>query len=314
MEIFLSETKELKVSQVTSKQVMRDFVLDYCQRLGWIPGKMDDKLYWIAGPEGKGVYVGELNGQKVTGVAMIQHNDSYGWVGMYFCEEEHRGKGFAFKMWKTARTAIDPKVNLGLDSVVSKVHLYEREGFKSAWKLSLYNFYVPSIFEAYDSITVHNNACVAIKLATEVDFVKLKLYTEDVIGFKFDRPGLLEKWITLPTHTALAAVNDNGDVVGFGTIRETINLKEDGYLLAPLQADNIDIARFLLLKLAKGVDSTQNLVFRVYIPEINTEALEIVNEVKGDHNVGAIYIRMYTGDELPVKKEKYFGLFSFLIG
>ena len=63
-----------------------------------------------------------------------------------------------------------------------------------------------------------------------------------MIGFKLDRPGLLEKWITLPTHTALVAVNDNGDVVGFATIRKTINLKEDDYHLAPLLADNGDIA------------------------------------------------------------------------
>ena len=45
------ETKELKVSQVTSKQVMHDYVLDYCQRVGWIPGKMDDELDWVAGPD-----------------------------------------------------------------------------------------------------------------------------------------------------------------------------------------------------------------------------------------------------------------------
>ena len=42
---------------------------------------MDDELYWIAGPEGKGMCVGELNGQVVIGVAMIQHNDSCGCIG-----------------------------------------------------------------------------------------------------------------------------------------------------------------------------------------------------------------------------------------
>ena len=96
------------------------------------------------------------------------------------------------------------------------------------------------ILEVYDNMTTPDG--IIIKSATEVDFAKLKLYTEDVIGVKFDRPGLLEKWITLPTHTALVAVNDNGDVVGFANIRETINLKEDGYRLGPLLADNGDIA------------------------------------------------------------------------
>ena len=304
------ETKELKVSQVTSKQVMHDYVLDYCQRSKRIPGKMDDELDWIAGPEGKGVYVGELNGQKVTGVAMIQHNDSYGWVGMYFCEEEHRGKGLAFKTWKTVRAAIDPKLNLGLDGIVSKAHLYEREGFKRAWNISVDYLFVSSILEVYDNMTTPDG--VIIKTATEVDFAKLKLYTEDVIGVKFDRPGLLEKWITLPTHTALVAVNDNGDVVGFATIRETINLNKDGYRLGPLLADNGDIARYLLLKLAKGVNVAQKFVIFI-LYETNAEAKKILDELKKDHY--ADVVRMYTGDEPPLKKEKYFGTFSIeLVG
>ena len=300
----MEEGKILKVSEVTSKDVIRDFVLDYCQRLGWTPGKMDDELYWVAGSERIGIYVGELNGQKVTGVAMIQHNDTYGWIGLYFCEEEHRGKGLAFKTWKTARAAIDPKINLGLDAVVSAASLYEREGFKRAWQLSFYNLFVSSILEVYDNMTGADG--IIIKSATEVDFAKVKLYTEDVIGVIFDRSELLEKWITLSTHTALVAVNDNGDVVGFATIRETINLKEDGYRLAPLLADNGDIARFLILKLAKGVDSTQKI--GIYVPEINAESMKIVNEVKGQHHNNLV--RMYTGEEVPLKKEKYFGAFS----
>lgn len=297
---------ELKVSKVT-KELIHDYILDSLQRLTWLPGKMDDELFWIAGPhEGAGIYVGELNGELITGVAMLQHNDTYGWVGFYFCEEEHRGKGFAFKTWKTARAAIDPKINLGLDAVVSVAPLYEREGFKRAWKKGKYYFFVTFILQAYSNMTPLEDGII-IKSATEIDFAKLKLYIEDVIGFKFARAGILEKWITLPTHTAIVAVNNNGDIVGFATIRETINVREDGYHLAPLLADNGNIARFLLLKLAKEVESTQKFV--IYIPyEINFEAKRIVDEVKGEYKSNGI--RMYTGDELPIKKEKYFGMFS----
>ena len=300
---------ELKVKKVT-KELMHDYILDNLQRLTWLPGKMDDELFWIAGPEGAGVYVGELNGEMITGVAMLQQNDTYGWVGFYFCEEKHRGKGFAFKTWKTARVAIDPKINLGLDAVVSVSHLYEREGFKRAWKNSNYYLFVTFILQAYNNMTPPDDGII-IKSATEIDFSVLKLYVEDVIGFTFARAGILEKWITLPTHTTLVAVNDNGDVVGFAAIRETINVREDGYRLAPVLADNGNIARFLLLKLAKGVESIQKFVFQVPY-EINFEAKRIVDEVKGKHKSDAI--RMYTGSELPIKKEKYFGIFSDLTG
>ena len=306
MGIRIMEPKELKVNQVTSKELMNKYVLDYCQRLliGWVPGKMDDELSWAAGPEGAEVYVGELNGKNITGVAMIQHNNTYGWVGLYFCEEEHRGKGYAFKTWKTARAAIDPKVNLGLDAVVSAAPLYEREGFKQAWKVGIYDISVSSILEAYSNMTTPDG--ISIKPATEVNFGKLKLYTEDVIGFTFAQPGLLEKWITLPTHTAIVAVNDGGDIVGFAAIREFINCKENGHRLAPVLADTGNITRLLLLKLAKAVDSTQK--FWTCVPcEINSEAKKIGDEVKGINYMEVI--RMYTGGELPMKKEKHFGVF-----
>ncbi len=92
---------------------------------------MDDVLNWVSGPDGAGFYVGKLNGQPITGVAMIQHNKSYAWVGLYFCEEEHRGKGYAFKTWKVARASLNPEINVGLGAVVSAASLYEREGLDS---------------------------------------------------------------------------------------------------------------------------------------------------------------------------------------
>lgn len=90
---------------------------------------MDDVLNWVAGPEGAGTYVGELNGQPITGVTMIQYGDTYSWVDRYFCEEKYRGKGYAYKTWKIARAALNLQVNIGLNAVTPACFLYEREGF-----------------------------------------------------------------------------------------------------------------------------------------------------------------------------------------
>lgn len=84
---------------------------------------MDDVLFWEAGPEGAGVYVGELDGQPITAVGVIQHNDTYAWVGFYFCEEEYRGKGYAFNTWTVARAAVNPTVNLGIDACMKEMDL-----------------------------------------------------------------------------------------------------------------------------------------------------------------------------------------------
>jgi hypothetical protein len=77
------DTGDFKVYSA-SKDVVKDYVVAYAERMKGFIGKMDAELYWAAGtPEGAGIYVGELEGELITGIAMIQHNESYSWVGLY---------------------------------------------------------------------------------------------------------------------------------------------------------------------------------------------------------------------------------------
>ncbi len=184
---------ELEVSQVSYIQR-----IGFCfQKKGIVAGKMDDVLIWEAGPEGAGVYVGKLNGRPITGVAMIQHNQSYAWVSLYIISVKKSivaRASYSFKTWKVARASLNPGTNLGLDTVVSAASLYEREGFKRAWITTFCYFSVSSILEAYKNLAMPDG--VTIKPATNVDFQKLKWYVEDIIGITFARNGFLEKWIT----------------------------------------------------------------------------------------------------------------------
>ena len=211
--------EEFEVSKVSSKDELYDYVLDCIQRLGWLPGKMDHEVYWAAGPEGAGMYIGKLGGKRISAVGMLQPSNTYASVPFYFCDEEHRGKGFGFKTWKTARSALNSGVNISLDAAAAAVSLYEREGFKRAWESLFVYFLVSSILKVYGN-RKERDFGVSIKPATEVDFEKLQRYTEDVLGIAYSHSEFLKKWITLPTHTAVVAVNNNGDIVGFAAIRE----------------------------------------------------------------------------------------------
>ena len=249
--------------------------------------------------------MGKLNGDCVTFVAIAEHSSSYGSVCLYYCREEYRGKGYGLKTWRTALAGVSPTMKLGLHATMSSVPLYEREGFKSFWKILYYKAFVSSILEAYSNIPVPDG--VSVIAATEVDFAKLKEYTEKMIGFAFSHSDLLEKWITLPTHTALAAVDVSGDIVGFAAIRETIRIKKEGFILGPLIADIADIARLLLLRLASTVEQAQQ--FTVTVPyDTNPEALVIADEINGEKIQD--YMRMYTGNKLPMKTEMCFGVFA----
>jgi hypothetical protein len=183
---------------------------------------------------------------------------------------------------------------------MSAACLFEKSGFKRAYNVTFYGFRVSSIIEVYHNISVAN---ISTKPATEVDFTKLRLYIEDVIGIKFTQAGLLEKYVTLPTHIAVVAVSESGTIMGFAVIRECRNSEEQGYHLAPVLADTGNIARLLLLQLAKKVDKNQK--FRsVVLDETNSEAKTIADEVKGEKIED--FVCMYAGEELPIKKGKCF--------
>ena len=296
-----------RVHPIRSKDILK-YVLEYSDQLGWLPGKMDVELMWASGP---GFYVGEINGARITSVSMVEVGHNYGYVSYYFCDEKHRGKGYAYKTWKTARASVSPEVNLALDAELSFSSLYEREGFKRAWGFASCAVDVSSVLEAYRSKKLCDG--VIITPATEVDFTKLKLYVEDAIGFTFVLPDLLQKWITLPTHTAMAATDTgSGAVVGFVAIRETMDCHKNGYNLAPLLADSASIARALLYAMASKINNL-NHHFNVNIisQEFNPCAAEIRDEVKAKHCQDVV--RMYTKHELPMKKEKNFSVFVALL-
>ncbi len=301
---------ELEVAQVVSKVTVHDFVLDYCDRMEWAPGKMDDSLYWAVG-QGAGIYVGTLNEQPITGVAIFQHNESYAFIGLYFCEEQHRGKSYGLKTWRVARASLNPDINLVLDAVPSAASLYEREGFKRAWTSSFYALSTKTIVQEYSkhpAILLRKREVCTVP-ANTVDFQKLKSYVENVIGIAFARSDFLNLWITLPSHTALAALNESQDVVGFGVIRETITLDKNGYRLGPLLADSGDIARILLYTLAKDVCPKQKFIIAAPA-EINPEANRIVTELNTDCVEEGVNIRMYTKADPPIIAAKYFSVFS----
>ena len=296
--------EEFEVRRIGSKEEVQDFILEYFQGLRWMPARMDRELMWAAGPEGAGMYIGRLNGKPITGVGMFQHSDNYAWVSFYFCEEEHRGKGFSFKTWKAARAALKPNSNVGLDSLATAAHLYEKDGFKRAFETNFCFFPVSSIVKVYGSMNAQDFG-VSIKPATEVEFKALKLYTENVTGITFDHDDLLKTLITLPLHSAVVVVSNDGGIVGFACIRETVNFDEDGYRLGPLLADSGDIGRLLLLDLASRADVSKK--FGIYFcDETNPDADKIKRELGASKVFTAL--RMYTGGEVPMKKERYFGL------
>ena len=85
------------------------------------------------------------------------------------------GKGYALKTWKIAKEALNPDVNLVLESVPSAVSLYANEGFKQTWSSHFYSIPTMTIIDEYSGCTVilQSNKNLVVSPHT-INFSKIK--------------------------------------------------------------------------------------------------------------------------------------------
>ena len=74
------------------------------------------------------------------------------------------------------------------------------------------------------------------------------------------RRKFLQAWINIPEGTAAVALNDMGQIVGFGQRRATMRPEPKSHLIGPLYADDVDTAMAVLQRLCQDVTGD-----RIYI-------------------------------------------------
>ena len=85
------------------------------------------------------------------------HGTAFAFIDNYYCREEHRGKGYGLKTWKTALAAVGPRISLCLDATRTITPMYKQEGFKVVWHSHSVCKIAPScILEAYSNIPTPN--------------------------------------------------------------------------------------------------------------------------------------------------------------
>ena len=123
--------------------------------------------------------------------------------------------------------------------------------------------------------------------------------------FPVARREFLKAWITQADAHALGIMHE-GVLAGYGVIRQCRN----GYKIAPLYAENPELAEALFLALKKRAGASERVFLD--IAEVNPDARSLVKR----HNMSVSFetARMYTkaAPELPLKR--IFGITSFEIG
>ena len=258
-------------------------------------------------------FVGELNGERISCIAIVKYNEELAYVGWYVVTEPHKGKGYGYRTWKHAfeASSIGDHCNVCLYSVVSMEKIYNKSGFKRVCVTHLHMVTVSDVAKALSATTPP----VGIKIlpGSGVDINKLAEYDRSIFGAK--RLRLLASWICI-SDVIFVAFNEKKEIVGYVILRKVESKESEGvstYRVTPLFADNLSIAQFLLQKSihSKVVHQSSNLTF--HIPRENNpgwmEFLVTCNSVPV-----AEVVHMCTKGISNMLENKIFGIPGFEMG
>lgn len=262
--------------------------LAWSVRQGWNIGRFDHDCFFETDPQG--FFIAEIDGAPVGSVSAVAYDNTFGFIGIYIVRPEFRGKGYGLKLFQAGMEYLGSR-NIGLDGVVEQQENYVRSGFRLAYRNIRYGGQASREAEPSECTPMSN-----------IPFDVLCAY--DRLHFPAPRPQFLRCWIAQPESIALGVMRE-GRLAGWGMIRAFVQ----GYSIAPLFADNPDVADLLFRALSAGRSGAD--IF-LDVPEVNPEAVLLAER----HGMRPVFetARMYTGaiPELPM--QEIFGVTTFELG
>lgn len=104
-------------------------MLDWAADEGWNPGLGDAWAFRAADPGG--FFVALRDGAPVAAISVVNHSDSFAFLGLYLCRPDWRGQGIGLALWTHALAHAGGRT-VGLDGVAQQQANYARSGFAPA--------------------------------------------------------------------------------------------------------------------------------------------------------------------------------------
>lgn len=262
---------------------------DWARREGWNPGVNDAEAFAAQDPEG---FIGlKVHGELVATISLVSYGPSFGFLGFYICRPEVRGRGLGMALWNAA-LALKPARTIGLDGVKDQQDNYRKSGFELAHGNIRHGGLRPRGYAQ------GNPALTALTAADETAIDRFEQHHR---LFPAPRSRFLAEWLR---HDAMALMRD-GEIAGYGVIREC----HEGWKVGPLFAANVGdaetILRGLLTKMPEGT-------FFLDTPATNSAAVDLAVSL----GLKPMFetARMYRGPAPRIDMGKVFGITSFELG
>ena len=203
-------------------------------------------------------------------------------AGYIIVHKSYRGQGYGRKMLEVGLKRLWDQYNIQLFTPTRVINLYLKCGFQSGWIAKSYQFTASRGVEGLASCQLPPSV-EQILPASQVDFEKLFAYSADMLGSSQTCKLLLAAWLCHLQESSWAAINKNGEMVGYLIMSKTTRFTEDGYCIAPFFADSPAIARCLLKAAAEfASENYPNHNIAVIIPvDYNPEGVRLLEEEIG---------------------------------
>lgn len=224
----------------TATQADVVLMLDWAADEGWNPGLDDAMAFYAADPQG--FFVAEVDGAQVAAISVVNHSDSFAFLGLYLCLPAFRNKGIGYGLWRHAIAHAGGRT-VGLDGVPAQEANYAKSGFELADRTRRL------------AGTVVGPAQL-LPFASPEDFAALAQL--DAAANGVTRPRFLEEWLRPVPSRVSVVLHDGAGISGFATAR----LCREGCKIGPVVAPDA-AAAFYLMQQAAAVAGCASVIVDV---------------------------------------------------
>lgn len=263
-----------------------DTLVEWAALEGWNPGLHDAEAFHAADPEG---FIGAfVDGDLAAGISAVRYGPDFGFIGLYICRSELRGRGHGKAVWDAGMDRLSGRT-IGLDAVPAQKANYARMGFVPAYRSFRYS-------GRFD--TAGSDA--EIRPVEPDDLEAIAAF--DRTCFPAPRSAFLRLWTGAP-HLALVSMRD-GAVTGYAVRRRC----REGFKIGPLFADDTETAIWLLSALSRDCGEDVHLDAPDGHPDF-TEMLLSAGMAKGFETT-----RMYRGPAPDIMAPRIFAVTTLELG
>jgi hypothetical protein len=263
-----------------------ELLLGWAHAEGWNPGLADASAFHAADPDGLlGCFV---DNEMAAGISAIRYGSNFGFIGLYICRPEARGKGHGRVVWDAGMTYLHGRT-IGLDGVPEQQANYASMGFEPVyetvrWSGDLSGSTIGDVTDATPEI-------VPAIVAYDRSF------------FPSERSAFLAEWLKRPRIGKV--VLREGWITGYAVCREC----HDGWKIGPLFADGLTEAELLLSACAAEAGGK-----RLHIDVPKPQAAFAKRLEALGFSRGFTTARMYRGAKPTVLADGIFGITTLELG